>query len=152
MSTPSDPLERLPPDGFVLHGRHSPLTQPWEPIYEQALPDRLVLGLWLRTPHTNTRGAAHGGLLAALADKAMGLSCARAMGLGPKHASEPAQFVTVSLAIDYLETARLGEWLVIDTNFVKAGRTLAFAGADISAGGRMVARAHATFKAMPARG
>ena len=72
------------------------MTAPWEPIYERVLPDRLVPGLWPREAHTNTRGSAHGGLLAALADKAMGLSCAVVRGISPKGA-EPASFVTVSL-------------------------------------------------------
>jgi acyl-coenzyme A thioesterase PaaI-like protein len=85
------PTDRPPPEGFVRHLRVSPLTAPWEPIYERALSDRLVLGLWLRTPHTNTRGSAHGGLIAALADKAMGLSCAIARGVGPQHAGRAGQ-------------------------------------------------------------
>jgi uncharacterized protein (TIGR00369 family) len=137
--------DRPPPEGFVRHGRRSPLTAPWEPLYERALPDRLVLGLWLRTPHTNTRGAAHGGLIAALADKAMGLSCAIVRGISPQ-GSDPASFVTVSLSIDYIDTARIGEWLVVDTSFVKAGRSLCFAGADLTADGRLVAKAHSTFR------
>jgi acyl-coenzyme A thioesterase PaaI-like protein len=142
----SDSADRPPPEGFVRHGRISPLTAPWEPLYERALPDRLVLGLWLRTPHTNTRGAAHGGLIAALADKAMGLSCAIVRGVSPATSSEPASFVTVSLGVDYLETARIGQWFVVDTSFVKAGRSLCFAGADLTADGVLVARAHATFR------
>jgi acyl-coenzyme A thioesterase PaaI-like protein len=146
----SNPTDRPPPPGFVLHERRSPVTAPWEPIYERALPDRLVLGLWLRDAHTNTRGSAHGGLLAALADKAMGLSCAVVRGISPKGA-DPASFVTVSLALDYLDTARVGQWLVIDTNFVKAGRSLCFTGADLTADGAMVARAHATFRVLTAR-
>jgi uncharacterized protein (TIGR00369 family) len=150
MNSPSESSDRGPPPGFVLHARRSPLTEPWEPLYERALSDRLVLGLWLRTAHTNTRGTGHGGLIAALSDKAMGLSCAVAMaaagggsGAGP---------VTASLAVDYLETARVGQWLVIDTNFVKLGRTLCFTGADITADGTLVARAHATFRVPTTRG
>lgn len=137
--------DRPPPEGFVPHGRRSPLTAPWEPIYERALPDRLVLGLWLRTPHTNTRGTAHGGLIAGLADKAMGLSCGIVRGISPE-GSDPAGFVTVSLSIDYIDTARIGEWLEVDTGFVKAGRSLCFAGADLTADGRLVAKAHSTFR------
>ena len=146
----SDPIERPPPEGFVRHGRVSPLTAPWEPLYERALPDRLLLGLWLRTPHTNTRGSAHGGLIAALADKAMGLSCAVVRGITQAD-EDPASLVTVSLSVDYLETARIGQWFVIDTNFVKAGRSLCFTGADLTADGALVARAHATFRVVAPR-
>ena len=62
------------PDGFAPHDRSSPLTAPWEPIYARREPDRLRLGLEIRTEHTNSRGLLHGGLIAALADNAMGLS------------------------------------------------------------------------------
>jgi len=34
------------------------------------------MGLWLAKPHTNSRGLIHGGLISALADNAMGYSCA----------------------------------------------------------------------------
>jgi hypothetical protein len=34
---------------------------------------------------------------------------------------------------------------VVDTNFVKPGRSLCFAGAELTADGVPVARAHATF-------
>ena len=147
MNREPDQTDRPPPNGFVRHDRRSPLTEPWEPLYERALPDRLILGLWLRTPHANTRGSAHGGLIAAMADKAMGLSCAIVRGVSPT-GSEPASFVTVSLSVDYLAVARIGQWLQIDTNFVKAGRALCFAGADLTADGRAVARAHATFRVL----
>jgi len=40
---------------------------------------------------------------------------------------------------------------VIDTGFVKAGRSLCFTGADLTADGAMVARAHATFRVLTAR-
>ena len=149
--TSPDPIDRPPPEGFARHLRVSPLTAPWEPLYERVLPDRLVLGLWLRTPHANTRGSAHGGLIAALADKAMGLSCAIVRGISPNTPDEPASFVTASLSIDYLETARIGQWFEIDTNFVRAGRSLCFTGADLTADGTLVARAHATFRVVTPR-
>jgi acyl-coenzyme A thioesterase PaaI-like protein len=63
------------PEGFEPQSRRSPLTDPWEPIYSKQTPDAIILGLRLATPHTNARGFVHGGLIAALADKAMGHSC-----------------------------------------------------------------------------
>jgi len=64
------------PDGFERQTRPSPLTDPWEPIYSRQTPDAIILGLRLAKPHTNARGFAHGALIAALTDKAMGHSCA----------------------------------------------------------------------------
>ena len=65
-----------PPDGFTPHFRDSPLTDPWKPLWSRIVDRTVILGLWLAVPHTNSRGLAHGGLISALADNAMGLSCA----------------------------------------------------------------------------
>jgi len=137
-----------PPDGFVPHERTSPLTAPWEPLYASARDDRLLLGLEVRAPHTNSRGLLHGGLIAALADNAMGLSCGVRLardGLGPA-----GGLVTVSLSLDYLGLARQGQWLVFDTDFVRPGKTLCFAEASVSADGALIARAHASFRVLSA--
>ena len=136
-----------PPDPFSLHTRHSPLTTPWEPIYADVRGDRWVLGVEIREPHCNSRGAPHGGLIAALADNAMGLSC----GVVLTALNIPsAGLVTVSLSLDYLAAAALGQWLEFDTDFIKPGRSLCFAEATVRADGKPVARAHATFKVVGA--
>ena len=71
----------MPPEGFAPHFRSSPLTDPWEPILSRIDPGEAVrLGLELRPAHCNGRGFVHGGLIAALADNAMGLSCALVAG------------------------------------------------------------------------
>jgi acyl-coenzyme A thioesterase PaaI-like protein len=133
----------VPPPGFAPHGRKSPLTAPWEPIYARETTGALVLGLFLRPPHTNSRGFAHGGLIGALADNAMGLSCARRLG-------GETRLVTVNLAVDFLGRAQIGQWLEFDTVFVKPGATLCFAQAFVTADGEPCARANAAFRVMAA--
>ena len=130
--------------GFEPHTRKSPLTDPWEPLYARKTEDRVVLGLTVAAPHTNSRGLLHGGLIAALADNAMGLSCGAVLARDGGVAANG--LVTVSLAVDYLGKAGIGDWLEFDTEFVRAGRTLCFAGAVVTAGGEPIARAHATFR------
>lgn len=138
-----------PPQPFVPHPRKSPLTTPWEPIYADIRDDRWVLGIEIRDPHTNSRGAPHGGLIAALADNAMGLSC----GVMLTALKIPSGgLVTVSLSLDYLGAAKLGQWLEFDTDFIKPGKSLCYADATVRADGKPVARAHATFKVVEARG
>jgi uncharacterized protein (TIGR00369 family) len=132
-----------PPDGFAPHFRRSPLTDPWEPIYSQSLPDRVVIGLHVREAHCNSRGMVHGGLIAALADNAMGLSCV--VVLAAKGHKPEGGLVTVSLSTDFVGAARLGQWLAVDTPYVKAGRNLCFAQAFITADGEIIARADARF-------
>ncbi len=132
-----------PPEPFTLHTRHSPLTTPWEPLYADIREDRWVLGIEIREPHTNSRGAPHGGLIATLADNAMGLSC----GVMLKALNIPSSgLVTVCLSLDYLGAAKLGQWLTFDTDFIKPGKSLCYADATVRADGKPVARAHATFK------
>jgi acyl-coenzyme A thioesterase PaaI-like protein len=138
----------LPPPGFERHFRQSPLTDPWEPLYSKILDDRVVIGLSLGTAHTNARGLAHGGLIAALADNAMGLSCGVAMR--NRGQGETGGLLTVSLSLDYLGMARLGQWLEFDTGFTKTGASLCFAQAFVTADGLVIARADARFKTLAA--
>ena len=129
------------PAGFEPHYRRSPLTDPWEPLYSRRTGDALQLGLRVAEAHTNSRGFAHGGLISALADNAMGLSC----GLTLEGASG---LLTVNLAVDFLAVARLGQWLQVEPAVVKRGKSLCFASALVTADGRACARASATFQVL----
>jgi uncharacterized protein (TIGR00369 family) len=127
------------PLGFAPHFKRSPVTDPWEPIFSCRHETGVQLGLWVREAHCNSRGFLHGGVIAALADNAMGLSC-----VGVQASARSA--VTVSLNVDYLATAKPGQWLQIAPRVVKCGRTLGFADALITADGEPIARATATFR------
>jgi uncharacterized protein (TIGR00369 family) len=128
-----------PPVGFAPHDRKSPVTEPWEPIYSRKAQGAVVLGLRAGRAHTNSRGFVHGGLISALADNAMGLSCARTLG-------EVSNLVTVNLTVDFLGSALEGQWLEFDTVFVKPGSTLCFTQAFVTADGQPCARANAVFR------
>jgi acyl-coenzyme A thioesterase PaaI-like protein len=134
-----------PAPGFVPHERKSPLTAPWEPLYVRTAGDRVILGLRAGPAHTNSRGFVHGGLITALSDNAMGLSCGRT--LDPDQALG-VSLVTVSLAVDFLGTAFKDQWLEFDTVFVKPGSTLCFAQAFVTADGKPCARANAVFRVL----
>ncbi|MEQ1783377.1 MAG: PaaI family thioesterase [Hyphomonadaceae bacterium] len=132
------------PVGFAPHFRKSPLTDPWEPLFSRVLEDRVIIGLYVREPHTNSRGMLHGGLIAAVADNAMGLSCVQVL---TQQGRKPVGgLVTVSMATDFIGAARLGQWIAVDTQYVKAGKTLCFAQAFVTADGEVIARADARFK------
>lgn len=132
-----------PPAGFTPHDRKSPLTEPWEPLYSRKADNAVVLGLRAGAAHTNSRGFVHGGLISALADNAMGLSCARRL-------NPAAGLVTVNLSVDFLGPAFSGQWLEFDTVFVKPGRTLCFAQAYVTADGQPCARASGVFRVVSA--
>ena len=127
------------PNGFTRHPRPSPLTEPWEPIYSKTTADAVIIGLRLAKPHTNSRGLIHGGLIAALADNAMGLSCGLKTAGGNR-------LITISLTVDFLSSAGIGQWLAVETNFTKIGGSICFAQSLITADGDPCARANATFK------
>ena len=127
------------PAGFQPHYRASPLTEPWEPLYSRRTEGAVILGVETRAAHTNSRGFVHGGFISALADAAMGLSCGQKL-------EGAASLVTVSLTLDFLATARVGQWLEFDTIFVKPGGSLCFAQAFVTADGEPCARANAVFK------
>ena len=141
--------DRAPPNGFKLHTRKSPLTKPWHPIYFRQTDDRVQLGLYLLEAHTNARGMAHGGLIAALADNSMGYSTGVCL---TRDGREIGGLVTVSMSVDYLSAAQLGQWILFDTDFVKTGGSICFARQMITADGEPIAKASATFKIVKAKG
>ncbi|MFL6840167.1 MAG: PaaI family thioesterase [Bradyrhizobium sp.] len=130
------------PDGFERHFRNSPLTDPWEPLYSKRTDKAVIIGLRLAKPHTNGRGLIHGGLIAALADNAMGYSCVQAMGWS-------SSLVTISLAVDFTGTAEVGQWLAVESDVIKTGSTICFAQSLVKADDAIIARANGTFRVVP---
>jgi uncharacterized protein (TIGR00369 family) len=127
------------PEGFEPHFRKSPLTDPWEPLYSRKTDKAVIVGLRLAKPHTNSRGLIHGGLIAALADGAMGYSCALATGWR-------SSFVTISLAVDFTGSAEIGQWLAIESDVIRTGSTICFAQCLAKADDTVIAHANATFR------
>ncbi|MFT4119874.1 PaaI family thioesterase [Bradyrhizobium sp.] len=133
------------PAGFEPHFRKSPLTDPWEPIYSRKTDRAVIIGLRLAQPHTNARGLIHGGLIASLADNAMGYSCALVTDW-------TTSFVTISLAIDFVGSAGIGQWLAVESDVIKTGSTICFAQSLVKADDAVIARASGTFRVVPKKG
>jgi uncharacterized protein (TIGR00369 family) len=100
------------PEGFEPHFRKSPFTDPWEPLYSKRTDKAVIMGLRLAGPHTNARGLIHGGLIASLADNAMGYSCAQQMG-------NASSLVTIGLAVDFIGSAKVGQWLAVESDVIR---------------------------------
>jgi uncharacterized protein (TIGR00369 family) len=141
MSTETTSIADIPA-GFERHFRKSPLTEPWEPIYSKKTDRAVIIGLRLAKPHTNGRGLVHGGLIAALSDNAMGYSCALVMGW-------TKSLVTISLAVDFVGSGNVGQWLAVETDVIKTGKTICFAQSLIKADDVVIARANGTFRVVP---
>ena len=133
------------PQGFAPHGRTSGLTAPWEPLYSRQFEQAVQIGFRAAAPHTNSRHFVHGGLISALADNAMGLSCA--IGLG-----EGAGLVTISLTMDFVAAAQLGQWVELRPHVAKRGGSLAFATIAVFADDELCASGRAIFRVLAARG
>lgn len=91
-----------------------------------------------RPDHLNLQGLIHGGVLATLADTAMGLAVRSAMQPGRRH-------VTVELGVHYLRPAKPGPLEAVG-RAVRVGTQVAYAEADVLDGdGRLLVRANGTY-------
>jgi acyl-coenzyme A thioesterase PaaI-like protein len=136
-------LENIPA-GYSRHFRRSPLTDPWEPLYSKAENGAILLALRIREAHCNSRGFAHGGLISALADNAMGLSLSEA--LGERHKERPSGLVTIGLSLDFLGAGRIDQWLEFVPRVLRVGGSLGFADCPVRADDQPIARGNATFR------
>ena len=136
------------PEGFSRHFRTSPLTEPWQPLYSKASSGSIILALRIRNAHCNGRGFAHGGLISALADNAMGLSLIET--LRERQQEHTSGALTISLSLDFLGPARIGQWLEFAPRVLRAGGSLGFVDCLVQADGTPVARGNATFRVVKA--
>lgn len=136
-------MDRVPPEGFQPHPRKSPVTEPWEPLFSREHDLVLQLGAFIRPPLCNSRRLVHGGVIAALADNAMGISYVMAWRAA---FGEGGGALTASLAVDYIGAGEEGRWLLVTPRMVHAGRRSGVTDAIVTADGVVIARASATFR------
>ena len=108
------------------------------PVYSRGEGAGLMLGLRAERKHCNMRGTVHGGILATLADVALGYSLAFST-------QPPTGAVTANLSLDFAGSAKEGDWLETEIDFHKLGSRLAFANCYITVGESRIARASAVF-------
>jgi acyl-coenzyme A thioesterase 13 len=139
MSVPTDipegflPEQRIPPHTFGgLVG----------PFYSRRQGNDLSLGLRIEARHCNSRGTCHGGLLATLADMALGYSCALA---GDSNGGK-RNFVTVDLSLQYLASTHVGDWVQSEVTVLGSGSHTRSATGHLVANGKPVVRISANFR------
>jgi acyl-coenzyme A thioesterase 13 len=127
-----------PPAGFTaISRRQGPFNLLVGPIYERRTAEKVSLGLRVEEKHTNSRGICHGGVLATLADLALGYAM-----IGR---TDKAGFVTVQLSVDYAGAARLGDWIESDIEVQRIGAQIAFCNGYLVVGERRIVRASGVF-------
>ena len=128
------------PEGFRPHvHKGTSYFQTLGDLYVREQPDGLmVIGLRVAPEHCNRLGIPHGGMLATLADTALGMNLHLARR--PR-----ATMVTINLSLDYLAAAKVGEWLEAHVTPRRMGRQLAFGDCVLRVGEREVLRATGIF-------
>ena len=126
------------PPGFAPIFRTSPFLETIGPLYSAGVGAALVIGMHVQQKHTNARGALHGGVLAALADVALGYGLATST-------QPPTSMVTATLSVDFAGSAQIGDWVETSLDIQKVGARMAFANVYFSVGSERIARASGVF-------
>jgi acyl-coenzyme A thioesterase 13 len=126
------------PAGFAPLFRTSPVLDLIGPLYSRGKGADLAIGLRVDAKHCNARGTIHGGILATLADVAIGYALATS--------TDPmTSAITASLSLDYAGTAKIGDWVESRVDLHKRGTRLAFGNCYLCVGEERIARASAVF-------
>ncbi|HEV3008320.1 MAG TPA: PaaI family thioesterase [Burkholderiales bacterium] len=131
------------PEGFHRIERLSPFNALVGPLYERRDGEAVSIGLAIEAKHTNSRGICHGGVLATLADLALGY--AMLAKSGESGGQKQGSFLTVHLAVDYAGAARAGDWIESKVEIQRVGSRLAFANCYLVVNEKPIVRASAIF-------
>jgi uncharacterized protein (TIGR00369 family) len=130
--------EEPPPSGFEPYAEPSGFLERIGPLLQRRTEAGVVFGVRIAEHHCNRRGMAHGGLVVALADVALGKT-------GEWFSQPPVSLLTASLTIDFYAAARRGDWLEANTDVIRVGHQVAFGNCYLRVGDRVVARASGVF-------
>src|SRR5262245_23063645 len=131
------------PAGFAPIFRTSPFLETIGPLYSSGSGATLVVGFRVQEKHTNARGTLHGGVLASVADIAL--------GYGMSTSTEPrTSMVTANLSVDFAGSAQVGDWIETALDIQKIGSRMAFANVYFTLRGERIARASGVFLVLSA--
>lgn len=121
-----------PPPGFVAAGFSPGFLDRGGPYWLWKTDVGTIVGLRIEEGHLNYQDAAHGGVLTTLADVALSWSV---------YSSEipPLAVSTVTLTVNFLGAARLGQWLEAEARIDRIGQRLAYTSGTIRSGDAVIA-------------
>ncbi len=102
------------------------------------------LGFRVEERHCNPMGICHGGMLATFADMLMPIG---AITLVPE--LRQRFLPTVSLQVDFMASAKLGDWVEGEMQVLRTTRTMVFAQGLVTSGGEPAMRCSGVFKIGP---
>ena len=126
------------PSGFVESTTRGPFTTHNGPVYHNVT-DKFVRGFRALGHHCNTHGIVHGGWLMAFTDGVLGAAVWDAT---------KTRAVTLRMNSDFIAMVRAGEWVEGRGVVTRATRSLVFARAELTVGGKIVLTAEGVFKLM----
>jgi len=132
-----------PPEGFIALRGTSGFLAHLGQLYVN--PPRRAVGIRIGPQHLNPLGIPHGGMLATLADTAIGMMMSLEAG------SKRPTAVTANLSLDYFDSARVGDWVEAHVSFDKLGNRLRFGSCKLMVGERCLLRATAIFSVLAPR-
>jgi acyl-coenzyme A thioesterase PaaI-like protein len=133
---------REPPQGFQNVDWTRGFGRQVGPLFRRDEGGRRVMGMFVEEHHTNGLMNAHGGLLMTLADMAWGnvVSMERSMF-----------WVTVRLTCDFLDGAKIGEWVEAGGELISHADNLFVVQGLVWAGERKLVSGTGVFKAIKPR-
>ena len=131
-------MDRNLPPGFEPLFRRSPFLDAIGPLYNKDSGAAMAIGFHVQEKHTNARGLLHGGVLATVADIALGYALSTS-------ATPPVSLITTSLTVDFIGGAKLDDWVESSVEIQKLGSRLAFANAYFNVGEQRIASARGVF-------
>ena len=147
------------PEGFSRLEEVSPFILNNGPFYCKTLDQGLVFGLHVEQQHCNRGDKLHGGMVCTIADIAIGHNIGMLLWSQGKQvlpttetAATPLSgppgvpMATVSMSTDFSGSASLGDWVEVEVDVHRLGRSLAFANAYLASNAERIARVSAIFK------
>jgi len=113
------------------------------PVWWRSTKKGAQYGLIVADKHSNRSGLAHGGVFTSLLDTALGLTA---------HVQKDRRQATISLDVQFLAPARIGEFLIAEGRIVKSTRSIIFMQGTLCVGHRVCAIAQGTWKVLDASG
>jgi acyl-coenzyme A thioesterase 13 len=130
------------PAGFGPIFRTSPFLDSIGTFYSKGMGAEMVLGVFVDERGANARGTVHGGFLCALADVALGYVLATSQ-------TPPLRLITVSMAIDFAGSAKVGDWIETSVDIQRVGGQVAHANAYLHVDNKRIVRASGVFVRAP---
>ncbi len=140
---PSVPLPKAVPEGWTLRPTKAFATHVG-PFYSPPDGDSLGCGFIASLKHGNKRGVVHGGMIMSAFDVALGNASWTAS------AGKPC--ATVQLNTSFVGAVKMGDFVFVRAEIVKATRSMVFLRGTMLVGDRVVATADGVWKILEWRG